>query len=182
MRIISGKYRGKKLQSLSGNNIIRPTLDMAKESIFNILNSHIKLKDIKVLDCFAGSGALGIESLSRGAKEVIFIEKSKEAALIIKSNLNGIKEAENCKILNKDIFQIKEGLKEQDLVFLDPPYHQNLIYPAILHLKKIKVLTLSSVLVIESDIDEELENLDNILQIMDIRRYAGSKFIFSKVL
>ena len=84
MRVISGSARGKKLVSLEGNNT-RPTLDRVKESLFNILQFDIADKD--VLDLFAGSGAIGIEAISRGAKSAIFCDNSPEAIKIIKTNI-----------------------------------------------------------------------------------------------
>ena len=118
MRIISGKYKGRKLNTFKGFDI-RPTSDMARESLFNILGDLIY--GSRFLDLFAGSGAVGIEAISRGASEVVFMDKSNESLNLIKSNLSLINE--NAKIYKgNSLFLIKEQTKSFDIIFCDPPY------------------------------------------------------------
>lgn len=181
MRIISGKYRGKKLLCLEGDET-RPTLDRAKESIFNILASHLHFNGLTVLDCFAGTGALGLEALSRGAASVTFIERSKEAAHIIKENINSLKEHTNCHLLNKDIFELEHSLNKADLIFIDPPYKKGLVPICISHLLKTGWVKKESLFVIEMAKDEQEPELLNLIRIMDVRHYGNSQFVFAYTL
>ena len=118
MRIISGKHKGRKLNTFDGYDI-RPTSDMARESLFNILGD--KIYDCRFLDLFAGSGAVGIESISRGASEVVFVDKSIESLNLVKKNLTLIKEdAKVCKA--NSLAFLKEQTRPFDIIFCDPPY------------------------------------------------------------
>ncbi|RAP27358.1 16S rRNA (guanine(966)-N(2))-methyltransferase RsmD [Candidatus Marinamargulisbacteria bacterium SCGC AG-333-B06] len=117
MRIISGKYKGRKLM-FTTNKQLRPTQDRVKESVFNILNSHCH-KAI-VLDAFSGSGSLGLEALSRGAKHVVFIDKE---VSYIKENVSWVDEKEAITIIQADaITYCKKTDVNFDLIFLDPPW------------------------------------------------------------
>lgn len=120
MRIISGKYRSLTLAEFRGEEI-RPTADRVKESLFNILSA--KVQSARVLDLFCGSGALGLECISRGAEEVIFNDISKDSIAVLKKNLTRLKDAENYKILNLNFSDCLNMLTGKfDLIFLDPPY------------------------------------------------------------
>ena len=128
MRIISGKFKGKKLL-LPNNKITRPLKDMTKESIFNLLqhtkNIKVNLINLKVLDIFAGVGSFGLECLSRGAKKVIFIENYEPVIKILEDNIKNIAKDKDCKILKIDFFNFikNNSFKEDiDLIFLDPPF------------------------------------------------------------
>jgi 16S rRNA (guanine966-N2)-methyltransferase len=126
MRIISGKYKGK---VIDGFNIdgTRPTMDRVKESVFSIIQSCVK--DSISLDLFAGSGSLGIEALSNGAKECYFIDKNIEVIKILKKNLVGV---DNAFVVNSSFDNfLKITDKKFDLIFLDPPYKLNLINKCI---------------------------------------------------
>lgn len=135
MRVISGKARGKKLIAPTNINT-RPTLDRVKEAMFNKIQ--FDLKDATCLDLFAGTGALGIEALSRGASKTAFCDESKDAIRIIKKNIEITNNLDNAIIIHKDYNLALEELKHKDIkfdiVFLDPPYKTNL---AILALQKI---------------------------------------------
>ena len=122
MRIIAGKYRGKRLIAPTGRGT-RPTSDKVRESIFNILSSR-GLTGGKVLDLFAGTGALGIEAMSRGADSAVFVEKNPEAATVVRKNLSAL--GIDAKVYNTDYkvaLRKLEG-RQFDLIFLDPPYAQ----------------------------------------------------------
>ena len=122
MRVISGKYRGRRLFSPEGD-LVRPTTDRIKETIFNVLQ--FRVQDAVCLDLFAGSGALGIECLSRGAKEVVFGDKSPQSIDLVKRNLQGIEG--NYRVIAGDFLSVLGGLNTKfDLVFIDPPYKSNL--------------------------------------------------------
>lgn len=118
MRIISGNYRGRKLDTIEGDDT-RPTTDRVKESIFNLIQ--FEVADAVVLDLFAGSGALGIEALSRGAKFVTLNDCNKKAVSVIEKNLIGIKgDYEVKNLLYKDF--LDRNSNSYSLIFLDPPY------------------------------------------------------------
>ena len=181
MRIISGKARGTKLYTLEGMNT-RPTLDRVKESIFNIIQN--KIEDSKVLDLFAGSGAIGLECISRGAKEAILCDKSKEAIEIIKKNAQKTHMEEQVQILNTDYETCLEKIKKQqfDIIYLDPPYETNYIVEALKKIIKFEMATNESIIIVETDdekrILKEIEDLE--VKIVDKRKYGRATIIFLK--
>ena len=118
MRIISGKYKGRKLSSFEGD-AIRPTSDRAKEAIFSVLQFELAGKSF--YDAFCGSGAMGIEALSRGAKSALFTDKSIQSCKLTQKNLDSI--GEKARVLNSDCISFLERTSERfDIIFLDPPY------------------------------------------------------------
>jgi 16S rRNA (guanine(966)-N(2))-methyltransferase RsmD len=126
MRVITGKARGMRLISLEGTDIIRPTADAVKESMFSIVQFDIE--DAVVLDLFAGSGQLGIEALSRGAKKAYFVDSSKASIDVIKQNLAHTKLEEDAVVVNMPNSAFLRTAKEKiDIAFLDPPYGKGLI-------------------------------------------------------
>lgn len=130
MRIITGTARGKRLLALEGLET-RPTADRVKESLFNILQ--FRLEGRRFLDLFAGSGQIGLEALSRGAKDVVFVEKSRKAADIVRKNIENVGFAEKAELLCTDYAAYLRGTgRVFDIAFLDPPYQQGLLEPALL--------------------------------------------------
>ncbi|WP_430460572.1 16S rRNA (guanine(966)-N(2))-methyltransferase RsmD [Thalassolituus sp. LLYu03] len=128
LRIIGGQWRSRRLRFPSVDGL-RPTLDRVRETVFNWLQFDVE--GSRVLDAFAGSGALGFESLSRGAKEVIFLEKNPSAAIQLKDNLK-LLEASNAQVWAGDaLLWMQQNPEPFDLVFLDPPFRLNLLQPAI---------------------------------------------------
>jgi 16S rRNA (guanine966-N2)-methyltransferase len=133
MRVIAGKYRGRPLCSLRGNDI-RPTSDRLRETLFNVLTAGNPeaLAGTVWLDLFAGTGAVGIEALSRGARQVYFVETSPAAAKVIEQNLESLGIVQGYKILRDDLSGILWRLKREhvsaDVVFLDPPYRMQQAY------------------------------------------------------
>ena len=122
MRIVAGKYRGRKLTPPSDDSV-RPTTDRIKETVFNILQWNVE--GARVLDLFAGSGALGIECLSRGAAEVVFADKSPASVALIRQNLKGIEGS--YRVLTADFTGVlRSGEDKFDLIFIDPPYKSGL--------------------------------------------------------
>jgi 16S rRNA (guanine966-N2)-methyltransferase len=136
MRVDSGSHRGTKLAVPEGKDV-RPTSDRARQAIFNILvHSFDAVRDAKVLDAFAGSGALGLEALSRGAASLAAMEKDRAATDCIKRNVAACHESERTIIVLGDAVNPPEAHRYQrfapaDLVFLDPPYGQDLLAPAL---------------------------------------------------
>ena len=122
MRVISGKYRGRKLMSPADDRV-RPTTDRIKETVFNILQWQVE--GARVLDLFAGSGALGIECLSRGAAEVVFVDRDPSSVALIKQNLKGIEGV--WRVVASDFMGVlRSGESKFDLIFIDPPYKSGL--------------------------------------------------------
>ncbi len=123
MRVISGSYRGRKLLGPRGREL-RPTSDRLKESLFNILSPAISRS--AVLDLFAGTGAIGIEAISRGAREVVFVEDGHEGCALIRRNLESCGISTGCRLIRRDAFTALRQLSREgfvaDIVFIDPPY------------------------------------------------------------
>jgi len=159
MRIISGDSKGRKLATPKDLSL-RPTSDRVKESIFNILRGQIE--GGTVLDLFAGTGNLGIEALSRGAKEVTFVEKGKQALRLIQKNLEQFGMEERSEVLPTDANRAIEILKERgkafDLIFMDPPYEQGLIERTLMKLNSHPIYHKDSVLVVEHHRRERLSS------------------------
>jgi 16S rRNA (guanine(966)-N(2))-methyltransferase RsmD len=157
MRIISGTSKGKRLATPKGQ-ALRPTSDRVKESIFNILGGVVEGK--VVLDLFAGTGNLGIEALSRGAKRVIFIERAREATWLIKKNLAQCGMATVSEIIPKDVIRAIGILQQRgeacDLILMDPPYEKGLIEKTLWKLQSQGIYHKDSILVIEHDRRESL--------------------------
>lgn len=169
MRIISGSCRGRILDTLAGENT-RPTLDRVKESVFNILGN--SFYDIKVLDLFAGSGALGLEALSRGASFCDFVDLSKDAINIIKKNIEKCRMEEKTKIHKCDYeLAIKKfSNKNFDLVFLDPPYGKKLGIKALECLGNI--VKDDGIVILETDECEDVPDIIGDFEKYDVRKYG----------
>ncbi len=125
MRVITGSARGRKLETLSGDDVTRPTAESVKEAFFSMIQFEIEEK--RVLDLFAGSGQLGIEALSRGAAHCTFVENNKRAENIVKSNLVhcGFSAVSQVVICDAAAYSLRKN--SFDIAFLDPPYHKGLI-------------------------------------------------------
>lgn len=121
VRIIAGECRGRRLEvdDLPG---LRPTTDRVRETIFNILAHRIDFEGLRVLDLFAGSGALGIEALSRGAGPVDFVEKNRRGADLIDRNLRTLGLQQRARVYREDVFRVGQRLGRYDLILADPPY------------------------------------------------------------
>ena len=152
MRIISGTARGLKLQSLDGPET-RPTLDNVKEAIFSML--FYNCRDARVLDLFAGSGALGIEALSRGAGEAVFVDANPKACRVISANLEKSRLDSKASVFNTDAKGYLEKIAASgqgfDIIFLDPPYALGLLDEVLNLIKKYKLLNADGVIVCEFD-------------------------------
>lgn len=158
MRIIAGHYRGRRLKTVPGMNT-RPTADKIKGAIFNVLRE--KTEGARVLDLFSGTGNLALEAMSRGAKEAILIEKNRTAQQVIRENIEHIG-IDNVKLMTMDAFIYLEQHKEElfDLIFLDPPYHQDLVERSLKLLGAPCRLTYSGVIIVETAKDENLSNYE----------------------
>lgn len=151
MRIISGKYRGKKLKEFNLDST-RPTTDRVKESIFNLIQFDVL--DSVCLDLFSGTGALGIEAISRGAKTVHLIDKNKEAIKIIRENLKGIEG--DYQVHNTDYLEfLNSANNKYDLIFLDPPYNTECGITAIDYIVKLNLINKNGIIIFETSENRE---------------------------
>ena len=179
MRIISGIAKGTKLYTLAGLST-RPTLDRVKESLFSILQN--KLIDAVVLDLFSGSGALGLESLSRGAKKAILCDNNPEAIKIIKKNVEKCHFEELVEIKRQDYKKCLAEINEKvDIIFIDPPYSKDIAVNAVKIIANNEIIKEDSIIILETDEEfRELEQLKNIINInvQDLRSYGRVKLIF----
>lgn len=179
MRVISGIARGTNLETLDGNNT-RPTLDRVKESLFNIIQC--KIVDASVLDLFSGSGALGIEALSRGAKSCIMSDKSYEAIEIINKNIKKTHLEQKAKVIKNDYKKVLSLLQAQkfDVIFIDPPYALDIAVNSIKDIIELELLTDDGIIILETDNEKrELENLNKLnVNVYDLRKYGRITLIF----
>ncbi len=121
MRIIAGKLRGRRLNP-PANLPVRPTTDMARESLFNILNNYVDYEECSVMDLFAGTGAVSIEFVSRGAKDVTSVDINNSCVEFMKSTVSQLK-LDNMRVVRADVFDLlKRAYKKFDIIFADPPY------------------------------------------------------------
>lgn len=181
MRIISGSARGTKLYTLEGMNT-RPTLDRVKEPLFNILN--FDLENAVVLDLFAGSGALGLEAISRGAKKAIFCEKNRNAIEIIEKNIEKTRFTNKSLLIKNDFEKGLTYINNQnikvDIVFIDPPYKTDLAKKSVEKILDIDILNDNFIMVIETDEPERILNdiEDMNITVYDKRKYGRVSIIF----
>ena len=181
MRVISGKAKGSKLSSIESLST-RPTLDRVKESLFNIIQD--KINDSIVLDLFAGSGALGIEAISRGAKKAYFCDNNYDAIKMIKKNLEKTHFLDQAVVINSDYKKCIKNLNEKfDIIFIDPPYKDNLSVDSIKYIINQGILNKEALMIIETDeICRDKRNLEELekIEIIDERKYGRANLLFIK--
>ncbi len=183
MRIISGKYSGRKIITPKGKET-RPTTDRFKETLFNVIENSLKidLKEKNILDLFAGSGSLGLEAMSRGAKSCVFVDKSSKAIKAIEDNVNNLgllSSSSNC--INIDVNKIRKFKKNVedkiDIIFSDPPYSKTDINEiAIGNLVKNSWIRRNSYLFLETSIRRPIKDIKD-FQIIDDRKIGDSLLI-----
>jgi 16S rRNA (guanine966-N2)-methyltransferase len=183
MRIIGGKFKGKKLLEPQDKET-RPLKDLTKESVFNIINHSNKFSiDIKkayVLDLFSGVGSFGIECLSHGASHVTFIEKYERVLPILKKNINNLKSEINYEIIESDIlnkFEFKNLNFKYDIIFLDPPYKEKALEKILNSIIENKILKDSGIIIIHRH-KKEIDEFPKNFQLIDKKKYGISKIIF----
>ena len=182
MRIISGSFKGKKIFEPK-NSLTRPLKDLTKESIFNIIAHSNKLKinlsNAVVLDLFSGVGSFGIECLSRGVKEVTFIENYKEVLPILKKNLQNL-DLNNYKIIEKDIYNpdtLKKLENKFDIIFLDPPYKDKNLSIIFKNILNEKILNKNGLIILHRH-KKEKDDFPSNFKIIEEKNYGISKIIF----
>lgn len=175
LRVISGSAKGHRLKSLEGLSA-RPTADRVKESLFNILANDIDIRHATILDLFAGTGSLGIEALSRGAKFAIFVERNAEATKIIHENLLHTKLHLYAKIITVDcgdyIRRLPNKSDKFDIIFMDPPYSKELVTPILRLIWEKQLLKKEGVIVIETDKHDSLPEIVEDFVLVRSRKYG----------
>ncbi len=178
MRIISGKARGTKLYTLEGE-VTRPTLDRVKEALFNIIQNEVNGSIF--LDMFSGSGAIGLEAASRGARKTILCEKNRNAIGVIKKNIE--KTHLDVILYEMPYEKMLEKLDEKiDIVYIDPPYKTDLAYESVKKLLDLNLLNSESLVIIETDEEERvIKQIDELeVKITNKRKYGRVHLIFIK--
>jgi 16S rRNA (guanine966-N2)-methyltransferase len=179
LRIIGGDLKGKKLKTIRGK-LIRPTADRIREAIFNILSTGVT--KAWVLDLFAGTGALGIEALSRGAMQALFVDNRNISLSVLKQNIELCGLGEKADIVKWNIRQnlncIKSIGQKFDLIFLDPPYDKHLITPSLVNLGKSDALENNACIVVEHSVYESLPTDLHSFHLGDQRKYGKTLVSF----
>ena len=186
MRIIAGKFKGKKILEPNDLNT-RPLKDLTKESIFNIIKHSnkftINLENSEILDLFSGIGSFGIECMSRGAKFVIFVENYNRVLPILKKNLSMLNSATNYSIIEKNVynnFSLKEFNKQFDIIFLDPPYKEKELKVILLSIINIKILKEDGIIILHRH-KKQIDSLPDQIKIIEEKKYGISKILFCKI-
>ncbi len=179
MRIIAGTARSLPLKTIPGSDT-RPTTDRVKETLFNIINP--LLPDCHFLDLFAGSGQIGLEAVSRGAKKSVFVENQKKAAACIKENIAFTKFTGSCTLLVRDVLSAihwMEGQEDFDIVFMDPPYGQGLEKDALKALSTSGIIHEGSLVIVEASRSEDLSYaVDMGYEITREKAYKTNQHVF----
>lgn len=158
MRVISGSARGRRLKELQGMET-RPTTDKVKESLFNIIQFEIEGR--KVLDLFGGTGQLGIEALSRGALHCTFVDQRREAAALMKENLKVCGLSDRARVVQGESLSFLSSCREKfDIIFLDPPYHTDLMEKTLELVTKIDILSEYGIIICETMAQHQLPQLE----------------------
>lgn len=177
MRVIGGRFRGKRLISPPGD-FIRPTSDRAREALFNILeHGEPSVRGARFVDLFAGTGAVGIEALSRGAGDVVLIENDPQALGLLRRNLQGLGDQTSIRVLERDATRLGRARAPADLVFLDPPYHAALASQTLESLHAGGWLSAGARIVVELEHTKVLP-APEALTLEDERRYGAARFVF----
>jgi 16S rRNA (guanine(966)-N(2))-methyltransferase RsmD len=171
MRIIAGSARGTKLETLPGENT-RPTSERAKEAVFSMLQ--FELAGRRVLDLFAGSGQLALEALSRGASDAVLCDASAAAAAIVRKNIEKTHMADRCRLMQADYATCVRmlGGEQFDLIFLDPPYAQRLVCPALRTLLSAGAVADGALIVCESEEADIFETDPSLAAHFSVRKVA----------
>ena len=179
MRVIAGKARRLNLKTLPGLDT-RPTTDRITETLFNILQPEIP--DCRFLDLFSGSGAIGIEALSRGAASAVFVEKNPRACACIRDNLSFTKLADSGKLLNVDVLTALRMLEKEpafDCIFMDPPYNMGLERQVLEYLAGSSVADENTLIIVEADLNTDFSYVESYgYRLLRSKEYKTNKHVF----
>ena len=183
MRIISGNSKGRKIL-LPKDSLTRPLKDLTKESIFNIIKHskllNINIENSNILDLFSGVGSFGLECLSRGAENVTFLESYKEVLIVLKKNIENLKQKNYSKIIEKDIFApntLRLLDNKFDIIFMDPPYKEKKLIDLLNTIIELKLLKDNGVIIIHRHKKEE-DSFPKEFNLIIKKNYGISKIIF----
>lgn len=160
MRIIAGSARSLPLKTIEGMDT-RPTTDKIKETLFNILQADIP--GCYFLDLFAGSGQIGLEAISRGAKKAVFVENSKKASACIEDNIKFTKFTEEASLMTMDVrsaISMLEGKYQFDVIFMDPPYNMDLEKEVLALLSHSSIVKPDTIIIVEASCDTEFDDVE----------------------
>ena len=182
MRVIAGEKRHLLLKTLEDLSI-RPTTDKIKETLFNMIQFDIPGKNF--LDLFAGSGAIGIEALSRGAKSATFVDNNDRAIKVIKENLEHTGLAERASVVKSDASLSLEALSRKNetygIVYMDPPYDKGLYMPVFERLSKSNLIDDSSIIILEVGLKDDAVGVEDLgFKIIRVKKYKSNKHLFFK--
>lgn len=178
MRVIAGSLRGRKLAAPRGREL-RPSADRTRETLFNILahGPFASLENARVADLFAGTGALGIEALSRGAKHAVFVETSASSRALLEANLAALSLGTRARVLALDATRLPPAAEACDLVFLDPPYRKGLVKAALASLLAGGWLAPGASVIVETAADE-LPDFGDGFELVSARRCGAAHLRF----
>jgi 16S rRNA (guanine966-N2)-methyltransferase len=181
MRIVGGVHKGRRLAAPQGRDT-RPTADRAREALFNILvhSPDVELAGARVVDCFAGSGGLGLEALSRGAAHVTLVEQAHSALAALKANVETLRETARATIVKADATRLPPAPQPCGLALLDPPYHLGLVGPCLVALAARGWLAPEALCVVEVAAAEDFAPPAGFVE-RDRRTYGAAKFVFLSV-
>lgn len=178
VRVISGSARGLKLNT-PGDDRVRPTTDRVKESMFNIVQDWVY--DSQVLDLFAGSGALGIEALSRGASQAVFCDNSLDSIKIIKSNIEKARVVDRSQIVSGDFKRCLKDMEAKnqsfDMIFVDPPYYKGLFEEVLDTIRSCKILKKDGIVIVEHDAKRPIGQVEG-LEVYKEKKYGITMLTF----
>ena len=184
MRIISGFLKGKKIFFLK-SLVTRPLRDFVKESTFNIIKHSnlikFSLEHSNVLDLYSGVGSFGIECISRGVKNVTFVEKDKEALNALKNNIESLKIKTKCTVIESKIASFLSKINKKikyEIIFFDPPFAESYFIEELKIIKKLDIYSTNHLIIIHREENTE-DKLSELLNILMIKKYGRSKIIFT---
>lgn len=180
MRVIAGTARSLKLKTPEGEDT-RPTTDRIKETLFNMIQ--MEVPGSIFVDLFAGSGAIGIEAVSRGAKHAYFVENAREAVSCIQENLLFTKFTDKATLLKQDVLSALSLIaeKEADIIFMDPPYRLGIEGSVFAALAKQKYVTENTLIIVEAKLDKSFDFLEELgFEVIKEKKYKTNKHVFCR--
>lgn len=180
MRVIAGKARSLQLKTIEGDSI-RPTTDRIKETLFNMIQYDIC--DCVFLDLFSGSGAIGIEALSRGASKCYFVENNKKAALCIRDNLTFTKLVSDGQVMEMDVIsainRLQTEKKKFDIIFMDPPYNELIEKEVLTRLSNSDIADENTMIIVEASLDTKFDYVSALdMDVVKEKKYKTNKHVF----
>jgi 16S rRNA (guanine(966)-N(2))-methyltransferase RsmD len=179
MRVIAGTAKRLQLKTVEGMDT-RPTTDRIKETLFNMISEY--LADSSFLDLFSGSGAIGIEALSRGAQKAVFVEQGKRAMQCIRENLKYTKLYDRAELVEMDVIAALRCLEHShkfDYIFMDPPYNQLLEKKVLEYLSDSKLLQEDALIIVEASLETDFSYVEELgFSVIKVKEYKTNKHIF----